>query len=91
MTEQKKAVALKYPKGSSAPLVAASGKGFLAKKMLEIAEKEKIPVVQDKNLSEVLCVQEIGASVPPETWEVLSKIFAFVLKLERKRSDVAQN
>ena len=91
MIEQKKAAALKYPKGSEAPLVAATGQGFLAKKILAIAEKEKIPIVQDKNLSEVLCVQEVGASVPPETWEVLAKIFAFVLKLEGKRNDVAQN
>jgi len=91
MIGQKKAVALKYPKGSPAPLVAASGQGFLAKKMLEIAEKEKIPIVQDKNLSELLSVQEIGAAVPPETWEVLAKIFAFVLKVERNKKDVAQN
>ena len=45
MIEQKKAAALKYPKGSEAPLVAATGQGFLAKKILAIAEKEKIPIV----------------------------------------------
>ena len=69
----------------------ASGKGFLAEKILEIAEEEKIPIVQDANLSEVLSVQEIGSAVPTETWEALAKVFAFVLDLERKRNGVAQN
>ena len=85
MTGQKKAVALKYPDGFAAPVVAASGKGQLAKKMLEIAEKEKVPVVQDKGLAEFLSVQEVGAAVPEETWEALAKIFAFVLSLERRQ------
>ena len=91
MKGQKKAAALKYSKGASAPMIAASGKGFLAKRILEIAEREKIPIVQNDSLAELLTVQEIGAEVPEETWEVLAKIFAFVLKLERKRNDVAQN
>ena len=91
MKGQKKAAALKYAKGASAPMIAASGKGFLAKRILEIAEREKIPIVQNDSLAEFLTVQEIGAEVPEETWEVLAKIFAFVLKLERKRNDVAQN
>lgn len=91
MIGQKKAAALKYPAGSAAPLLVASGKGFLAEKILEIAEEEKIPIVQDANLSEVLSVQEIGSAVPTETWEALAKVFAFVLDLERKRNGVAQN
>lgn len=91
MIGQKKAAALKYPFGSAAPLLVASGKGFLAEKILEIAEEEKIPIVQDANLSEVLSVQEIGSAVPTETWEALAKVFAFVLDLERKRNGVAQN
>ena len=91
MIGQKKAAALKYPVGSAAPLLVASGKGVLAEKILEIAEEEKIPIVQDANLSEVLSVQEIGSAVPTETWEALAKVFAFVLDLERKRNGVAQN
>lgn len=91
MIGQKKAAALKYPVGAAAPLLVASGKGFLAEKILEIAEEERIPIVQDANLSEVLSVQEIGSAVPTETWEALAKVFAFVLDLERKRNGVAQN
>ena len=75
MIEQKKAVALKYPDGAGAPLIAASAKGFLAQKLLELA-------------AEFLTVQEIGAAIPEETWEALAKIFAFVLSVERKNGNV---
>jgi flagellar biosynthesis protein len=84
MTDSKKAVALKYPEGAGAPLIAASGKGFLAQKILELAQERKIPVVEDKCLADVLTVQEIGAAVPEETWEALAKIFAFVIQLEKR-------
>ena len=87
MTEPKKAVALKYDNGSQAPLIAASGKGFLARRMIQIAEQENVPIVENKNLAEVLAVQEVGSTVPEETWEVLAKIFAFVLRLEKKHGN----
>ena len=84
MKERKKAVALKYPQGEAAPLVAASGEGHLAEKMLEIAGREKIPVVEDKGLADFLSVQEIGSAIPPETWEAVAKIFAFVVNLKKE-------
>ncbi len=90
MTENK-AVALKYSEGDSAPLIAASARGFLAKKMLEIAEKEKVPIVKDKMLADVLTVQEIGAVVPQGTWEALAKIFAYVMKVESEYANVKKN
>lgn len=83
MKNEKKAVALKYPQGASAPLIAASAKGYLAEKMLEIAEREKIPLVKNGELTDFLTVQEIGSIVPPETWEAVAKIFAFVADLKK--------
>lgn len=83
MNNEKKAVALKYPQGVSAPLIAASAKGYLAEKMLEIAEREKIPLVKNDELADFLTVQEIGSIIPPETWEVVAKIFAFVADLKK--------
>ena len=83
MKNEKKAVALKYPQGVSAPLIAASGKGYLAEKMLEIAEREKIPLVKDDELADFLTVQEIGSVIPPETWEIVAKIFAYVINFKK--------
>ena len=83
MKNEKKAVALKYPQGVSAPFIAASGKGRLAERILEIAENEKIPIVNDGGLADFLTVQEIGSAVPPETWEIVAKIFAYVINLKK--------
>lgn len=76
--EVKKAVALKYPEGASAPFIAASAKGFLAQKMLEVAAEEKIPISENAALADFLSVQEIGTAIPEETWEAVAKIFAFI-------------
>ena len=54
MREVKKAVALKYPEGASAPFIAASAKGFLAQKMLEVAAEKKIPITEDAALADFL-------------------------------------
>ncbi len=80
----KKAVALKYPEGASAPFIAASAKGFLAQKMLEVAAEKNIPVSEDAALADFLSVQEIGQTIPEETWEAVAKIFAFVVQLDAK-------
>ncbi len=80
----KKAVALKYPEGASAPFIAASAKGFLAQKMLEVAVEKNIPVSADAALADFLSVQEIGQTIPEETWEAVAKIFAFVVQFDAK-------
>lgn len=82
--EMKTAVALKYSADDTAPVIAAKAKGFLARRMIEIAEAEKIPCVEDAALANFLTVQEVGDAVPEETWEAVAKIFAFVVKLDSK-------
>ena len=62
--EPLKAVALKYPCGSDAPFIAAKAKGVLAQKLVEIAEEQKIPVVEDKIAADILTAEEIGACIP---------------------------
>lgn len=84
MREVKKAVALKYPEGASAPFIAASAKGFLAQKMLEVAAEKKIPITEDAALADFLSVQEIGQAIPEEAWEAVAKIFAFVVQFNAK-------
>lgn len=82
--EPLKAVALKYPCGSDAPFIAAKAKGVLAQKLVEIAEEQKIPVVEDKIATDILTVEEIGACIPEETWKIIAQIFAFVMDNNKK-------
>lgn len=86
MKEQtvQKAVALKYPSGADAPFVAAKAKGVLAEKMISIAREQNIPVVENKIAADILTFEEIGACIPEETWEIIARIFAFVVDNNKK-------
>jgi len=78
----KTAVALRYPSEAEAPIITLKEKGALAKRMIEIAKENDIPLVEDETLANVLSVQEIGACVPEETWNVVAKVFAYIKKVE---------
>ncbi len=50
-----KAIALKYNHNKDrAPKVIAKGKGEIAKKIIEIAKENKIPLYEDRGLAQVL-------------------------------------
>jgi len=78
----KKAVALKYLEGSQAPFVTAKGRGLLANVILEEAYKNNIKIEENKTLVEFLSDIDINSYVPPETWEILAKIFSVILQEE---------
>lgn len=76
----KKAVALKYPEGAEAPFITASAKGPLAEELLKCAKMNDIMIVENSDLADYLSVQDLGTSVPEETWEVVAQIFSFIAK-----------
>jgi FlhB-like protein len=82
MTDRKKAAALKYPEGADAPFIAAKAKGDLAESLLRTARECGIPIVADENLADALVLAEIGDFIPPETYEALAAIFAFLKRME---------
>ena len=84
MEKKQKAVCLKYPENAVAPFLAASGQGFAAEKMLEIARQNKIPVVENENLVNVLSVENVGQIIPESLYEAIANIFAFISSAERK-------
>lgn len=79
---REKAVALKYPKNAYAPFITAKGEGLTAKKIIEVANENNIPVKVEENAVEVLSSQEIGDAINESTWEVLAIIFSSILKNE---------
>ena len=76
------AVALKYDKSKLAPFVIAKGNQHLAQLIFKIAEENKIPVVEDKNLVKVLSVVELGACIPENTYRAVATIFSFLEKFK---------
>lgn len=83
----KVAVALRYRHGEDAtPLVAASGHGLLAERILAIAEESRIPVHQDAELAEALDQVGVDRAIPPELYAAVAEVIAFVHRLRPRAS-----
>jgi len=83
----KLAVALKYEEdGAGTPTVIAAGRGEIAEKIMQIAQKEKVPVYQDGYLVQVLAELETGTEIPPELYKAVAQIIAFVWQMDKKYS-----
>lgn len=86
--DRKTAVALRYlQEEDKAPKIIASGRGKIAQKIMEIAEKHDIPIYEDPEVVEILSQLEVGIEIPPELYEVVAEILAFVYSLDKSVSD----
>lgn len=81
------AVALKYDKNDGAPKVVAKGSGYLADRILGIAKDENIPVYEDEQLVTNLGKLELGETIPPELFEIVAHIYAFVDRVDALLED----
>lgn len=87
----KKAVALKYDENrNAAPVIVASGMGYLAEKIVEVANDNGVPVYEDNSLATVLTQLNLGAEIPEELYQAVVDIYAYFLKFVPKepRGDV---
>jgi FlhB-like protein len=83
MSESKKnkAVALRYSmEEDAAPIVIASGYGHIADRIIDIAENQGIPVFRDDSAASMLCMLEVGKTIPPELYEIVAAIYVQLLK-----------
>lgn len=74
-----KVVAIKYKEGVEAPFITAKGTGEKADFILQIAKENNVHIQQDFNLVDFLENQSVGDFIPEETWDVVAKIFAFII------------
>ncbi|SFJ09907.1 flagellar biosynthesis protein [Brevibacillus centrosporus] len=66
-----------------APKVVAKGKGYVAENMLKTAKEHDIPVQEDPSLVEVLGKLDLDQQIPPELYQVVAEILAFVYRLDK--------
>jgi len=80
------AVAIKYdPKVADAPLVIAKGQDYMALRIKEIAKENKVEIVENKQLARTLySTVEIGEKIPPELFQAVAEVLAFVYSLKNK-------
>ncbi len=83
--KRKEAVAIKYePQEDKAPKVIAKGKGIVAEKIIEIAKEHKVQIYEDPDLVKTLIVIDIGEYIPPELYEAVAEVLAFVYRLNKE-------
>lgn len=81
------AVALKYEPGKSAPRVVAKGSGTIATRIREEAETKQVPMVRDIPLARALhAACELGQEIPPDLYNAVARILAFVMALKSRGS-----
>lgn len=80
------AVAIKYdPEVADAPLVIAKGEDYLAQKIKEVAKENHVEIVENKPLARMLYANvEVGQAVPPELYQAVAEVLAFVYHLQGK-------
>lgn len=80
------AVAIQYEAGvHDAPVVIAKGADYLAQRIKEVARESKIEIVENKPLARMLYANvEIGSQIPPELYEAVANVLAYVYKLQGK-------
>ena len=77
---EKTAVAIAYEPGEKAPKILATGKGQVAEKIIEKANK----------LASTLSKLQIGDMIPPELYEVVAEILVFVDDMDRMKAKIDQ-
>ncbi|MCL2538977.1 MAG: EscU/YscU/HrcU family type III secretion system export apparatus switch protein [Oscillospiraceae bacterium] len=75
-----KAVALRYEDSDVAPIVVASGLGYMAQKIIEVAADNNIPVYEDTSLATVLSQFQLGQEIPEELYQAIVEIYVYFLK-----------
>ena len=80
-----KAVALSYDEErNAAPIVVASGAGYLANKMLEIATEHNVPIYEDDSLATLLQRLDLGQEIPEELYNAIVDIYIYFLNFANK-------
>ncbi|MGX8702373.1 flagellar biosynthesis protein FlhB [Caproiciproducens sp.] len=80
------AVALKYDiEKNSAPIVVAKGQDHVALKIIEIAEKNHIPMTENVQLARALYkTVDVNREIPEEYYVILAEIMAWVYSLKKE-------
>ena len=84
----KTAVALSYEVEQGAPTVVASGKGYVAEKIIEKAKEADVPLHEDSKLAQTLSKLEIGDAIPPELYGAVAEILVFVDDMEKLKKKI---
>ena len=78
----RRAAALRYEPGRRAPRVVASGRGEVARRLVEVAEQAGVPVRRDRALAEALAQLELELEIPEELYVAVAEALAWAYALD---------
>ena len=78
-TPPQKAVALSYGEGDAAPVIVASGMGYMAEKIVETAADHDVPIYEDNSLVTILTQLQLGQEIPENLYQAIVEIYVYFL------------
>lgn len=86
-----RAVALRYDStANNAPIVVASGMGYLAEKIVEVAADNGVPVYEDNSLATMLSQLQLGQQIPDSLFQAIVEIYVYFLNFDPNDPDKAR-
>ena len=85
LPRKKRAVALHYGADDTAPVVVASGMGYLAEKIVDVAQENGVPVYEDDSLATILSQLRLGQEIPAELYQAIVDIYIYFLNFDASR------
>ena len=83
---KKRAVALSYDRErDAAPNLSAKGRGYVAERILALAEQNDVPVRREPDLVSLLEPIDLGEDIPIEAYEAVAEILAFLYRCTKRR------
>jgi len=64
-----------------APRVVAKGKGHIAEQIVQVARENDVPLLEDRNLANVLEAMELESEIPPELYRAIAEVLVFIYRL----------
>jgi len=85
------AVSLQYNRGANkAPKVTAKGQGWVAEKIIALAQEQNIPIKKDKDLMELLEKIDVGQEIPEALYKIVAELLAWVYTLNKEYPEKQQ-
>jgi flagellar biosynthesis protein len=82
--KRREAVALRYDtEKDAAPRIIAKGQRLLAEKIIALARQNDIHVQEDPDLVALLAKLDVDTAIPPELYQAVAEVLAFVYRLNQ--------
>jgi flagellar biosynthesis protein len=85
LSKSRKAAVLRYDTTrDQAPRVVAKGRGKMADRIVALAQEHHVPLVEDRNLVQVLEALDLNTDIPPELYQAVAEVLVFVYRMNRQ-------